>query len=656
MTITHSVAPVQSVKTVTGHSSWLQQKCACGQAAGLQSKCVPCSQGQAFGLQKKTLTIGAADDPLEREADRAAEQALRGDTPAQQSRSAAQLSRRTTLHAEGDCVMPASVSNSLSAPGEALERGLRDELSARFAHDFGKVRVHHDAAAAQSARDVDAHAYTVGTHLVFGAGRFAPHSVAGRHLLAHELAHVVQQSSAPAPVLQRAEILQGKVRIQIDYSPVSRVSIAQRPDRIVAQMAALLGAPASAAQEAAARAADNAGQQWLLFALQLLSLNKAAASTLNLSEAVNRLTAHTSGALHRPLPDLDHLFVQEVLRVSGWSQTAQGERLNAPSATDRAAIDVVVNPVPSTGTAGSPLNTAAFNRRLPPALTHLLRQIDPASWASVGTRSLSAFQAIGNVVQAEARSFFSPYADAAIGNLYDLQPAWHAAANIFDVTATPPTADQRIGYLLNRAEIVGRSRSVTTHINDANIFDQTHFNSGRPTDRVALMAVVTALEGDATIRPIVNRLLQHTGRKSGTGAATTIGLVTEFNAGTASACADHWRGVATLCHEVLHALVHPDFNAIDSRVSFPQVIREGFTEVLGAQLFNDRVLPNAASNAVFKNMLEAGVTGAPCGTPAAYTIGYGTAGSGAEAIRARVGNDNFRAAYFLGRPELVGMT
>ena len=72
-------------------------------------------------------------------------------------------------------------------------------------------------------------------------------------------------------------------------------------------------------------------------------------------------------------------------------------------------------------------------------------------------------------------------------------------------------------------------------------------------------------------------------------------LSLETNAGTASACADHWRGVATLCHEVLHALVHPDFNAIDSRVSFPQVIREGFTEVLGAQLFNDRVLPNTRS-------------------------------------------------------------
>ena len=124
--------------------------------------------------------------------------------------------------------------------------------------------------------------------------------------------------------------------------------------------------------------------------------------------------------------------------------------------------------------------------------------------------------------------------------------------------------------------------------------------------------MVSALEGRKAIADAVDRLIQHTGRKSGTGAATTIGLVTEFNADTASACTDHWRGIATLCHEVLHALVHPGFNAAAATVRFPQIIREGFTEVLGAQLFNQRVRPKAASTAAFKQQLEAGVSGAPC--------------------------------------------
>jgi outer membrane protein OmpA-like peptidoglycan-associated protein len=74
-------------------------------------------------------------------------------------------------------------------------------MDARFGHDFTKVRVHDDAEAAASARDIGARAYTVGDDIVFGAGTFAPDTPDGRHLLAHELTHVVQQSSA-APVPQ----------------------------------------------------------------------------------------------------------------------------------------------------------------------------------------------------------------------------------------------------------------------------------------------------------------------------------------------------------------------------------------------------------------------------------------------------------------------
>lgn len=652
MTLVHAPAATQA--TAAAQRPWLQRQCACGQAAGLQGTCEDCSRGLALGLQKK-LAIGAADDPLEREADRAAEQALRGHNDAPPARSAPRLTRRATAQPGAATDVPASVIDSLRTPGEALEPALAHELGARFAHDFGQVRVHRDAGAARSAREVSAQAYTVGRHIVFGAGHYAPHSPPGRQLLAHELAHVVQQSAAPAPALQRAEMQQGDLTVRIDYGPIIYVTAAERPDRIVAQIATLLGAPASTAQETAVRALNPAAQEWLLFSLHLLSLNRSVVTTLNATDASDRLIAHAPAAQNRP-PGATDLFEREVLRVSGWSQTAQAERLHAPSAAARAAVDAVVNPAPSSGSATDPLDTAEFNRRLPPALTHLLQQLDPQAWTNVGTRSLSAFQAIGNVVQEEARSFFAPYADAAIDNLYDLQPAWHAAANIFDVTATAPTAGQRIGYLLNRAEIVGRSTTLTTTINDAEIYDQTHFDGTRPADSAELMAIVSTLESDPAVGPIVDRLIQHTGRKSGVGPATRIGLVTEFNADNASPCTDHWRGVATLCHEVLHALVHRNFNAVAGNVRFGQVIREGFTEVLGAQLFNGRVRPKANSDAAFKSTLEAGVTGAPCPAPVAYTIGYGAAGSGAEAIRARVGNNNFRAAYFLGRPELAGIT
>ena len=95
------------------------------------------------------------------------------------------------------------VNSVLAKPGQPLDATTREFFSARFGHDFGKVRVHADAEAAESARSVNALAYTVGRDVVFGAGQFAPGTRVGRQLLAHELTHVVQQGEDGGSV-QRA--------------------------------------------------------------------------------------------------------------------------------------------------------------------------------------------------------------------------------------------------------------------------------------------------------------------------------------------------------------------------------------------------------------------------------------------------------------------
>jgi hypothetical protein len=89
--------------------------------------------------------------------------------------------------------MPPSVGDVLGFPGEPLDSSLRLAMEPRFGHDFGRVRIHTDERAAQSASDVNALAYTVGRHIVFGTGQYDVHSERGRRLIAHELAHVVQQ-------------------------------------------------------------------------------------------------------------------------------------------------------------------------------------------------------------------------------------------------------------------------------------------------------------------------------------------------------------------------------------------------------------------------------------------------------------------------------
>jgi uncharacterized protein DUF4157 len=89
--------------------------------------------------------------------------------------------------------VPSIVNQVLRSSGQPIDASMRTSMEDRFGYDFGAVRFHTDATAAQSAAAVSALAYTVGRHVVFGASQYSPGSDEGRRLIAHELAHVVQQ-------------------------------------------------------------------------------------------------------------------------------------------------------------------------------------------------------------------------------------------------------------------------------------------------------------------------------------------------------------------------------------------------------------------------------------------------------------------------------
>lgn len=89
------------------------------------------------------------------------------------------------------------VHDVVGSGGSPLEPGLRADMEGRFGHDFGDVRIHNDAAANHSAKSVNAQAFTVGSDIVFQRDKYDPGSAAGKHMLAHELTHVVQQRSGP---------------------------------------------------------------------------------------------------------------------------------------------------------------------------------------------------------------------------------------------------------------------------------------------------------------------------------------------------------------------------------------------------------------------------------------------------------------------------
>ena len=97
---------------------------------------------------------------------------------------------------------PSIVYDVLRSPGQPLAAGTRAFMEARFGCDFSKVRIHSDKQAAESAKVINAQAYTVGSNVVFGSGQYLPEAREGKRLIAHELSHVVQQQSIPG-IFQR---------------------------------------------------------------------------------------------------------------------------------------------------------------------------------------------------------------------------------------------------------------------------------------------------------------------------------------------------------------------------------------------------------------------------------------------------------------------
>ena len=180
---------------------------------------LPLRAGAVPPLQAKP-TVSTPGDRFEREAESVAERVSRmpepslmracacgGDCPkcSQGNGEHQKLQARPAdPAAAATAAAPPSVGEVTRSSGETLDPSTRRFMEPRFGYDFSRVRVHTDARAQQSARDVRARAYTVGRDIVFAAGQYAPHTEAGRRLLAHELTHVAQQSAGqPTALVQR---------------------------------------------------------------------------------------------------------------------------------------------------------------------------------------------------------------------------------------------------------------------------------------------------------------------------------------------------------------------------------------------------------------------------------------------------------------------
>ena len=164
-------------------------------------------------LLQREAVVGAVNDPLERQADAAADAVLAGRrlpgftsaAPSPQRRCEdcehedATLQRKdigsTSAGHAGPSVMAGAeaAAAAVSGGGRPLSASERAYFEPRFARDFSAVRIHEGARAGAAARSIHAHAYTLGHDIAFAPAQYAPGSSGGKRLLAHELAHVVQQ-------------------------------------------------------------------------------------------------------------------------------------------------------------------------------------------------------------------------------------------------------------------------------------------------------------------------------------------------------------------------------------------------------------------------------------------------------------------------------
>lgn len=145
------------------------------------------------GTLQAKLRIGQPGEEYEEEADRVADQVMRmPDTCAPEDEERIQAKTTSNSNSEVDRGIENQM-ESMKGGGHPLSEGERAFIEPRFGYDFSNVRLHTDANAAEVALGLNAKAFAIGRDVAFGAGHYALGTVEGRKLLAHELAHVIQQ-------------------------------------------------------------------------------------------------------------------------------------------------------------------------------------------------------------------------------------------------------------------------------------------------------------------------------------------------------------------------------------------------------------------------------------------------------------------------------
>jgi hypothetical protein len=163
----------------------------------------------------------------QRQAERPA--AVPTDIERQNNRSV-QRSEKAAAETEpaGETGVPDSVREVISSSGRSLDASIQRAMEERMGDSLGDVRIHTGAQAASACESINARAFTVGNHIAFNAGEYDPESPEGQHVLAHELAHVRQQTGGAVSMLPQED-----VALEVDPDPALEREAEETAQRVM---------------------------------------------------------------------------------------------------------------------------------------------------------------------------------------------------------------------------------------------------------------------------------------------------------------------------------------------------------------------------------------------------------------------------------------
>ncbi|HST11227.1 MAG TPA: DUF4157 domain-containing protein [Terriglobales bacterium] len=541
-------------------------------------------------------------------------------------------------------IAPGIVEEVLGSTGHSLDAGTRTFMEERLGRDFSNVRVHTDMRAAESARAVDALAYTVGRDVVFGAGQYEPATVEGKSLLAHELTHVAQnrgESGASAPIsigppgdrleaeadrhasavargqlnaaapgdvspageprrLSRATFKVGNAQVEINYSGLGKIPVASYESEIETRFESFSGAKATTIHTDLTKLSA-IEKEWVLYGLDLLIDNPV--TGLDKAKAVSSLIAHAASARTRPTGVVNFDFENESLSVSGWFEKALTSGLTPLTSARKTFVQGLLNPnTSSSGSSSCPsprqpsdqLNTSQLQTDVPTQLKTYLQSVSVPT--KVTTQSMTSLQTVADLIQGRARTFFAPYADKSSGSGNTVVQQWQYSSHLQSAQgpAGTPSTDKRLAFLDSRARIVGGN----------GLFKQVHYDFRCPADEGVLDGIIKQMEPKADIRALVDPILRQKSYTDQNSTPKGVVLNTALDATQYDECLARWASIKTMCHELMHVMVHPDFRTAQKG---RPILIEGFPEVLGHQLYSD-IAKDAGSDPKLEAQMEAGLS------------------------------------------------